>query len=76
MLINENNTAYESHIQNSKNEQTFQVFESIENIVLYAIKVSKQQYHSRISKNLMDPGYKLKNYWSLLKTFLINKKIP
>ena len=76
MLINENNTAYESHIQNSKNEQTFRVFESIQNIVLYAIKVSKQQYHSRISKNLMDSGYKLKNYWSLLKTFLINKKIP
>ena len=37
-----------------KNEQSFQVFQAIQNMLLSAIEVSKQKYYSRISKNLMD----------------------
>ena len=45
-------------------------------MLLSAIEVSKQQYYSRISKKLMDSSTSPKVYWSLLKTLLINKKIP
>ena len=45
-------------------------------MLLSAIEVSKQKYYSRISKKLMDSGTSHKAYWSLPKTFLINKKIP
>ena len=37
-----------------KNEQSFQVFQAIQNMLLSAIEVSKQKYYSWISKNLMD----------------------
>ena len=54
----------------------FQVIQVIQNMLLSAIKVSKQQYYSWISKKLMDSGTKHKTDCSLLKTFLINKKTP
>ena len=54
----------------------FQVIQVIQNMLLSAIKVSKQQYYSWISKKLMDSGTNHKTDCSLLKTFLINKKTP
>ena len=53
-------------MQNGKNEQSFQVFQDIQNMLLSAIKVSKQQYYSRISKKLMNSSARPKAYWSLL----------
>ena len=41
-LINEENTAYQFYAQNGKNEQSFQVFQAIQNMLLSAIEVSKQ----------------------------------
>ena len=75
-LIDEENTAYQSYIQNVKNKQSFQVCQVIQNMLLSAIEVSKQQYYSQISKKLLDSSTSRRAYWSLLKTFLINKKIP
>ena len=48
------NTAYQSYIQNGKNEQLFQVFQDVQNILLSATEVSKQKYYSRILKKMMD----------------------
>ena len=53
-----------------------QVFQAIQNMLLSATEVSKQQYYSQISKKLMDSSTSPKAYWSLLKTFQINQKIP
>ena len=36
-LMNEKNTAYQSHSQNGKNEQLFRVFQDIQNMLLSAI---------------------------------------
>ena len=63
-LINKKNTAYQSYIQNGKNEPSFRVFQAIQNILLCAIEVSKQQYYSRISKKLTDSSTSPKAYWS------------
>ena len=40
------------------------------------IEESKHKYHARLSKKLSDPATSPKSYWSILKTFLNNKKIP
>ena len=40
------------------------------------IEESKEKYYVRLSKKLLDPQTSPKSYWSILKTFLNNKKIP
>ena len=40
------------------------------------IDESKNQYYTRLSHKLLDPKTSQKSYWSILKTFLNNKKIP
>ena len=45
-------------------------------MLLSTIEISRQKYYSRISKKLMEYSTNPNIYWSLLKTFLINKKIP
>ena len=40
------------------------------------IESNKQKYYSRVSKKLVDPMTSMKSYWSNLKMFLNNKKIP
>ena len=36
----------------------------------------KNKYYSKVAKKLLDPSTSPKTYWSILKTFLNNKKIP
>ena len=36
----------------------------------------KSKYYSQVAKRLLDPSTSPKMYWSILKTFLNNKKIP
>ena len=36
----------------------------------------KNKYYSKVAKKLLDPSTRPKTYWSILKTFLNNKKIP
>ena len=36
----------------------------------------KNKYYSKVAKKLLDPSTSPKTYWSVLKTFLNNKKIP
>ena len=36
----------------------------------------KNKYYSKVAEGLLDPSTSLKTYWSILKTFLNNKKIP
>ena len=42
----------------------------------YLIENRKQNYHFRLTEKLRDRNTSPKNYWTLLKTFLSNKKIP
>ena len=36
----------------------------------------EHKYYSQVAKRLLDPSTGPKMYWSILKTFLNNKKIP
>ena len=40
------------------------------------IQNSKQIYYPKLSSKLANPATSLKTYWSILKTFLNDKKIP
>ena len=40
------------------------------------IEESKEKYYTKLSSRLADPLTSPKTYWSILKTFLNNKKIP
>ena len=40
------------------------------------IEANKEKYYSRFSKRIMNPLTSTKIYWSILKLFLNNKKIP
>ena len=41
-----------------------------------SIEQSKEKYYTKLSSRLADPLTSPKTYWSILKTFLNNKKIP
>ena len=40
------------------------------------IEISKQKYYSKLSRKLGTNKINLKCYWSILKSFFNNKKIP
>ena len=75
-LIQEKNVAKKCYFQNNKDIQLFQRFQCMQNPLTATIEKSKEQFYSRISTKLMDPTISLKAYWSILKTFLNNKKLP
>ena len=75
-LINDKNHAYKSYRQNENNSPTFQNFQFLQFKLNSLIEESKHKYHARLSKKLSDPATSPKSYWSILKTFLNNKKIP
>ena len=41
-----------------------------------SIEELKEKHHTKLSSRLADPLTSPKTYWSILKTFLNNKKIP
>ena len=51
-------------------------FQSLQAHLKTSIEESKQNYESRLSNKLLDSKTSLKSYWSILKTFLNNKKMP
>ena len=70
------NHAYRSYIRNDKSLQLFNQFQFLQTKLRSLIKESKNQYYTRLSHKLLDPKASQKSYWSILKTFLNNKKIP
>ena len=49
---------------------------SLQNLLGVSIESSKEKYYSFSSKILMEPSTSRKTYWSVLKSFHNNKKIP
>ena len=74
--MQEKNIAKKCYFQNNKDIQLFRRFQYIQNLLTATIELSKEKFYSRISNKLMDPTTSPKAYWSILKTYLNNKKIP
>ena len=75
-LIHEKNQAYKSYRQNKKSIFSAHQFELLQSKLNSLIEKSKSNYYARLSKKLSDPMTSPKSYWSILKTFLNNNKIP
>ena len=75
-FIQKKNIAKKCYFQNNKDIQLLRRSQRIQNLLTDTAEKSKEQFHSRILTKLMDPTASPKAYWSMLKTFLNNKKIP
>ena len=73
-LIAEKNITKKCCFPNNSDIQLFRRFQSLQNLLNVTTEKSKQQLYTRISNKLMDPATSPKAYWSILKTFLNNKK--
>ena len=74
--ILDKNHAYKSYIGNDKPFKFFNQFQFLQTKLNSLIEESKNRYHTSLSHKLLDPKTSQKSYWSILKTFLNNKKIP
>ena len=75
-LINEHNLAYKSYCCFNREVFLFEKFKFLQNKSNVSIENSKQTYYSKLSRKLANIATSSKTYWSILKTFMNNKKIP
>ena len=75
-LILEKNEMYKKYLNENKDPRIFDKVKCIQNKLDSIIEINKQKCYSRLSKKLVDPMTTTKSYWSTLKMFLHNKKIP
>ena len=74
-LINEKNDTFQCYLHSNKDPKLFNKVEYLQNELKSLIEANKEKYYSRISKRMMNPLTSTKTYWSILKSFLNNKKI-
>ena len=77
-LINEkkNNDTFQGYLHCNKDPKLFSKVEFLQNELKSLIEANKEKYYSRILNRMMNPLTSTKTYWSILKSFLHNKKIP
>ena len=75
-FILEKNEIYKKHVNDNKDLRIFDKVKCLQNELNSIIESNKQKYYSRLPKKLVDPKTSTKSYWSILKMFLNNKKIP
>ena len=74
-LINEKNDTFQCYLHSNKDPKLFNKVEYLQNELKSLIEANKEKYYSRISKRIMNPLTSTKTYWSILNSFLNNKKI-
>ena len=74
--VNEKNAIYKNYLKNNKSNQSFATFQSFQSQLSSLITNLKNIYYSKVAKKLLDPSTSPRTFWSILKTFLNNKKIP
>ena len=67
---------YKKYVKENKDPRTFDKVKCLQNELYSIIESNKQKHYSRLSKKLVDPIISTKIYWSALKMFVNNKKIP
>ena len=74
-LINEKKDNFQCYLHSNKDLKVFNKGEYLQNELKSLIEADKGKYYSGISKTMMNPLTSTKTYWSILKSFLNNKKI-
>ena len=75
-LMLEKNLAFKSYCYSNKSVFLFEKFKALQYRLNISIEESKEKYYTKLSSRLANPLTSPKTYWSILKTFLNNKKIP
>ena len=75
-LIEKKSKAYQLYKQSKQNIALFEKFQSLQIQLNDLIEHGRQSYSSQLVDKHRDKKTSPKAYWSLLKTFLNNKKIP
>ena len=74
--IKEKKTFYQKYIENGRLESDFILLEKLITELNDLIFSTKTLYYENLAKKLNNPLLQTKTYWSILKTFHNNKKIP
>ena len=74
--IKANNLLFKQYIQNNRFESDFRLLENVVNELNELISSTKALYYENLAKKLNNPLLQTKTYWSILKTFYNDKKIP
>ena len=75
-LILDKNRAFSAYSRDRNNTDLFDKFQSLQAHLKTTIEESKLKYYSPLSDKLLNSKTSPKLYWSILKTFLNNQKIP
>ena len=75
-LIREKIKICKSSAKNIETNQQIEKLKSLQNRLKQMIDDSKYNYYSRLANKLLNVQSNSKLYWYILKTFLINKKVP
>ena len=75
-LIHEKKSIFNCFRQNNNDKQLLDRLKDLQAQLNFLIEKSKGKYYSRLTSKLSDIGKSSKAYWSILKSFLIGKKIP
>ena len=75
-LVLEKNEMYKRYAKENKDPKILEKFKCLQNEPNSIIESNKQKYHSSLSNKLIDSVTSSRVYWSTLKMFLSNKKIP
>ena len=75
-LIKEKNATYKIFRHNKDNPNLIYRLKFLQERLSTIIESSKERYYARIANRLNNTQKSSKTYWSLLKIFLNNKKIP
>ena len=71
-----NKTEYFKICVKPNNPESIRHFEQMQDTLQKSIEISKQKYYFKLSRKLAVNKINPKCYWSILKSFLSNKKIP
>ena len=74
--IKAKNILYKKYIQNGRFESDFIFIENLITELNVLVSSTKASYYKNLGKNLNNPLLQAKTYWSILKTFCNEKKIP
>ena len=66
---------YKNYLKNNKTNQSFEMFQSFQSQLSSLIASLKNKYYSKVVQRLLGRSTSPKTYWSIMKTFLNNKKI-
>ena len=70
-----NRDTFQCYLHRNKDPKLFRKVKYLQDELKFLIEANKEKYYSRISKRIMNPLTSTKTYWSILNSFLNNKKI-